>query len=67
MKGEVTIGVLGLQGDIEENMTATKDALEHMYLEQNQRLQMLMLQKQITPIIILNLDSIQQSLKKLMV
>ena len=30
MKGEVTIGVLGLQGDIEENMTATKDALEHM-------------------------------------
>jgi pyridoxal 5'-phosphate synthase pdxT subunit len=30
LKGEVTIGVLGLQGDIEENMTATKDALEHM-------------------------------------
>jgi pyridoxal 5'-phosphate synthase pdxT subunit len=30
LKGEVTIGVLGLQGDIEENMTATKYALEHM-------------------------------------
>ena len=30
MKGGVTIGVLGLQGDIEENMTATKDALKHM-------------------------------------
>jgi pyridoxal 5'-phosphate synthase pdxT subunit len=30
LKGEVTIGVLRLQGDIEENMTAMKDALEHM-------------------------------------
>lgn len=30
MKDKVTIGILGLQGDIEENMTAAKDALEHM-------------------------------------
>jgi 5'-phosphate synthase pdxT subunit len=30
LKDKVTIGILGLQGDIEENMTATKDALEHM-------------------------------------
>ena len=30
MKVKVTIGILGLQGDIEENMTAVKDALEHM-------------------------------------
>jgi pyridoxal 5'-phosphate synthase pdxT subunit len=30
LKDEVTIGVLGLQGDIEENMTAMKDALKHM-------------------------------------
>ena len=30
MKGVVTIGVLGLQGDIEENITATKYALKNM-------------------------------------
>ena len=30
MKNEVTIGILGLQGDIEENITASEDALEHM-------------------------------------
>jgi 5'-phosphate synthase pdxT subunit len=30
LKDKVTIGILGLQGDIEENMTAAKDALEHM-------------------------------------
>jgi pyridoxal 5'-phosphate synthase pdxT subunit len=30
LKHEVTIGILGLQGDIEENITASEDALEHM-------------------------------------
>ena len=30
MKDKITIGILGLQGDIEENMIAAKDALEHM-------------------------------------
>ena len=30
MKVKVTIGILGLQGDIEENMTVAKGALEHM-------------------------------------
>ena len=35
MKDQVTIGILGLQGDIEENMTAAKDALEHMKVTGN--------------------------------
>ena len=30
MKNDLTIGILGLQGDIEENITASEDALEHM-------------------------------------
>ena len=30
MKNEITIGVLGVQGDIEENIAATKDTLKHM-------------------------------------
>jgi 5'-phosphate synthase pdxT subunit len=30
LKNEITIGILGLQGDIEENITASEDALEHM-------------------------------------
>jgi 5'-phosphate synthase pdxT subunit len=30
LKDKITIGILGLQGDIEENMIAAKDALEHM-------------------------------------
>ena len=30
MKNEITIGVLGVQGDIEENIAATKDTLRHM-------------------------------------
>jgi 5'-phosphate synthase pdxT subunit len=30
LKVKVTIGILGLQGDIEENMTVAKGALEHM-------------------------------------
>ena len=33
MKGEVTIGVIGVQGDIEENIAATKEALKHMQLK----------------------------------
>ena len=33
MKGEVTIGVIGVQGDIEENIAATKQALKHMQLK----------------------------------
>ena len=35
MKSEVTIGVLGLQGDIEENITATKHALNKMKVRGN--------------------------------
>jgi 5'-phosphate synthase pdxT subunit len=30
LKNEVTIGILGLQGDIEENITAAEVALQHM-------------------------------------
>jgi 5'-phosphate synthase pdxT subunit len=30
LKNEITIGVLGVQGDIEENIAATKDTLKHM-------------------------------------
>lgn len=30
MKNEITIGILGVQGDIEENIAATKDTLKHM-------------------------------------
>jgi pyridoxal 5'-phosphate synthase pdxT subunit len=30
LKNEITIGVLGVQGDIEENVAATKDTLKHM-------------------------------------
>jgi pyridoxal 5'-phosphate synthase pdxT subunit len=30
LKNEITIGVLGVQGDIEENIVATKDTLKHM-------------------------------------
>jgi 5'-phosphate synthase pdxT subunit len=30
LKNEITIGVLGVQGDIEENIAATKDTLRHM-------------------------------------
>jgi 5'-phosphate synthase pdxT subunit len=33
LKGEVTIGVIGVQGDIEENIAATKEALKHMQLK----------------------------------
>ena len=33
MKNEITIGVLGVQGDIEENIAATKDTLKHMRVE----------------------------------
>jgi len=30
LKNEITIGILGVQGDIEENIAATKDTLKHM-------------------------------------
>ena len=33
MKNEITIGVLGVQGDIEENIAATKDTLKHMRIK----------------------------------
>jgi len=30
LKDEVTIGIVGVQGDIEENIAATKEALKRM-------------------------------------
>jgi 5'-phosphate synthase pdxT subunit len=33
LKNEITIGVLGVQGDIEENIAATKDTLKHMRIK----------------------------------